>query len=194
MVGNMEFPPIEIPGRGVLHATLVTNHGSIVVRLEETRAPLTVANFVGLATGNIDWKDPKTGRGMQGTPFYDGLLFHRIIRNFVIQGGDPKTRYEDLAAEWGTGNPGYVFDDEFGEGLRHNRAGMLSMANSGENSNGSQFFITEVPTPHLDGRHAIFGMVVAGQEVLKAMANVELLDKGRPASPVKLVRVEIFRQ
>jgi peptidyl-prolyl cis-trans isomerase A (cyclophilin A) len=190
----MKFPPIDIPGDGALHATMQTNLGSIVVRLEETRAPNTVANFVGLATGNIDWKDPKTGKSMKGTPFYDGLLFHRIIRNFVIQGGDPKTRYADLQEEWGTGDPGYKFEDEFNPTLRHNRAGMLSMANSGKNSNGSQFFITEVPTPHLDKRHAVFGMVISGHDVIKAIANIELREKGRPAEPIRLERVEVFRQ
>jgi peptidyl-prolyl cis-trans isomerase A (cyclophilin A) len=190
----MKFPPIEVPGDGALHARLTTNYGSIVARLEESRAPNTVKNFVGLALGTIDWTDPKTGKGMKGTPFYDGLLFHRVVRNFVIQGGDPKTRYSELEEEWGTGNPGYQFDDEFSSDLRHNRAGMLSMANSGRNSNGSQFFITEVPTPHLDNRHAVFGMVISGQDVLKEIANVETDDKGRPLTPIKLERVEVFRQ
>ncbi len=190
----MKFPPIDIPGDGGLHATLITNHGTIVARLEESRAPNTVANFVGLATGSIDWKDPKSGKCMTGTPFYDGLLFHRIIRNFVLQVGDPKTRYEDLHEEWGTGSPGYKFDDEFHPALRHNRAGILSMANSGKDSNGSQFFITEVPTPHLDQRHTVFGMVTAGHDVIKGIANIDLLDKGRPAEPVRLERVEVFRQ
>jgi len=190
----MKFPPIDIPGEGALHATLVTNHGSIVVRLEEARAPRTVANFVGLATGRIDWKDPKTNKGMKGTPFYDGLRFHRVSRNFVIQCGDPNTRYHDREDEWGRGNPGYQFDDEFGEDLRHNRAGIMSMANSGPNSNGSQWFITEVPTPHLDGRHTVFGMVIAGQDVVKKIANVDTGPKDRPTEDVQLVRVEIFRQ
>lgn len=190
----MNFPPIDVPGDGALHARLVTNHGAIVARLEEQRAPNTVANFVGLASGAVDWKDPKSGKSMQGTPFYDGLLFHRVIRNFVIQVGDPKTRYADLAEEWGTGDPGYKFDDEFNPSLRHNRAGMLSMANSGRNSNGSQFFITEVPTPHLDNRHAVFGMVISGQDVVKSIANTDTGDKGRPIEPVILERVEVFRQ
>ena len=189
----MEFPPIDIPGDGPLHATLVTSMGSIGVRLEDKQAPNTVANFVGLATGEIDWKHPKTGKGMKGTPFYDGLLFHRIIRNFVIQVGDPKTRFPELESEWGTGDPGYKFADEF-NGLRHNRAGVLSMANSGKDSNGSQFFITEVPTPHLDNRHAVFGVVINGHDVVKDIANAETGDKGRPREPITLERVEIFRQ
>jgi peptidyl-prolyl cis-trans isomerase A (cyclophilin A) len=190
----MNFPPIDIPGDGALHANIQTNLGNIVVRLEEERAPNTVANFVGLATGAIDWKDPKTGESKKGTPFYDGLLFHRVVRNFVIQGGDPKTRYEDLVEEWGTGNPGYTFPDEFHPDLRHNRAGVLSMANSGPNSNGSQFFITEVPTPHLDKRHAVFGTITAGHDVLKKMANAPTGDKGRPTRPLRIEKVEIYRQ
>jgi len=190
----MKFPPIEINGDGALHATLITNLGNVVVRLEEGRAPNTAANFVGLATGKIDWKDAKTGKGMKGTPFYDGLKFHRLIRNFVIQCGDPKTRYDDLEDEWGTGNPGYKFEDEFHPELRHNRAGAISMANSGPNSNGSQWFITEVPTPHLDRRHTVFGLVIAGHDVVKAVANTKTGDKGRPLEAVILKRVEIFRQ
>ena len=190
----MKFPAIDVPGDGALHVRLVTNHGSIVARLEETRAPNTVANFVGLAMGTIDWKDPKDGKSMKGTPFYDGLLFHRVVRNFVVQAGDPKSRYEDLAEEWGTGDPGYKFPDEFNPSLRHNRAGMLSMANSGKDSNGSQFFITEVPTPHLDNRHAVFGMVISGHEVLKSIANCDTTDKGRPTDPIRLEQVVVFRQ
>ena len=165
-----------------------------MVRLEEKRAPNTVANFVNLALGNIDWVDPKSGDNMKDTPFYDGLLFHRVVRNFVVQVGDPKTRYDDLRDEWGTGGPGYKFRDEFHEQLRHNRAGIVSMANSGPNTNGSQFFITEVPTPHLDRRHSVFGLVTSGHDVLKELANCETAEKGRPTNPLKIERVEIFRQ
>jgi peptidyl-prolyl cis-trans isomerase A (cyclophilin A) len=190
----MVFPEIDIPGDGQLRATLLTSEGRIVVRLEEKRAPNTVKNFVGLATGKIEWKDPKSGKVMKNTPFYDGLQIHRVIRNFVIQVGDPKTRYKDLADEWGTGGPGYVFDDEFVNELRHNRAGILSMANSGKNTNGSQFFITEVPTPHLDKRHAVFGVVTAGHDVIKDIANVDLDSKNRPSEAITVERVEIFRQ
>lgn len=190
----MNIPPIDIPGDGTLHAKIQTSLGSIVVRLEEERAPKTVANFVALATGAIDWTDPQSGQTMKDTPFYDGLLFHRVVRNFVIQGGDPKTRYPELADEWGTGNPGYTFEDEFHDNLRHNRAGVLSMANSGPNSNGSQFFVTEVPTPHLDKRHAVFGVVTAGHDVLKKMANAPTGDKGQPTTPMVIEKVEIYRQ
>lgn len=190
----MKFPPIEVPGDGPLHARLVTNVGSIVVRLDEERAPNTVANFVGLAMGRIDWKDPKSGKLMKDAPFYDGLLFHRVVRNFVIQGGDPNTRYEDLMDEWGTGNPGYKFRDEFHNQLRHNRAGVVSMANSGPDSNGSQFFITEVPTPHLDRRHTVFGLVTSGHDVLKELANCRTGEKNCPEPRRRIERVEIFRQ
>jgi peptidyl-prolyl cis-trans isomerase A (cyclophilin A) len=190
----MKFPPIDVPGDGPLHAKLVTSLGTLHARLEERRAPNTVANFVGLALGRIDWKDPCSGAGRKGTPFYDGLLFHRVVRNFVVQCGDPKTRHAELAEEWGTGGPGYKFRDEFHAELRHNRAGVLSMANSGPHSNGSQWFITEVPTPHLDGRHVVFGYVVAGHDTLKRIASVELGPKNRPASDVILTRVQIYRQ
>ncbi len=188
----MKFPAIDIAGGGALRAALTTSLGRIVVRLDEHKAPHTVANFVGLATGRIDWIDPKSGEGMSGTPFYDGLLFHRVVRNFVVQCGDPKTRHPELRDEWGTGHPGYHFDDELA--LRHNRAGVLSMANSGPNTNGSQFFITEVPAPHLDKRHSAFGLVTAGLDVVAEIADVDTGDKGVPLEPVVLRRVEIFRQ
>lgn len=191
---RMKFPPIDVPGDGQLCARIVTNRGEIVARLEEKRAPQTVANFVGLAMGTIDWKDPKTGEGRKGTPFYDGLKFHRVVRNFVIQGGDPKTRYEDMESEWGTGGPGYTFRDEFVQELRHSRAGTLSMANSGPHSNGCQFFITEVPTPHLDQRHAVFGLVTTGHDIVQDIANTPTGHKDRPEQPVVIERIEIFRQ
>jgi peptidyl-prolyl cis-trans isomerase A (cyclophilin A) len=189
----MKFPAIEVPGDGQLYARMLTNHGEVIIRLEEKRAPQTVANFVGLATGKIDWKDPKTGESKKGTPFYDGLKLHRIVRNFVIQGGDPWSRYNDLEHEWGTGDPGYQFRDEFLPELRHNRAGVVSMANSGPHTNGSQFFITEVPTPHLDRRHAVFGLVTGGHDALKSIANVKTGDKGRPREPVEIEQVAIYR-
>ncbi|MCA9623450.1 MAG: peptidylprolyl isomerase [Myxococcales bacterium] len=189
----MKFPPIDIPGNGTLHVRIRTNRGSIVARLEEKRAPRTVESFVGLATGAIPWPDPKTGEERRD-PFFDGLRFHRVVRNFVVQGGDPKSRYADLEDEWGTGGPGYTFDDEFHDKLRHNRAGILSMANSGPNSNGSQFFITEVPAPHLDGRHSVFGLVTAGLNVLETMANVPIGDRGRPLEPLVIEAMDVYRQ
>ncbi|MBW2523374.1 MAG: peptidylprolyl isomerase [Deltaproteobacteria bacterium] len=189
----MKFPPIDVPGDGALHAKLVTSEGVMIARLEDKRAPTVVANFVGLAMGRIDYKDPKTGKTVKGQPFYDGLLFHRIVRNFVIQCGDPLTRYPDMVDQWGTGGPGYKFADEFHDELRHNRAGVMSMANSGPNTNGSQWFITEVPTPHLDQRHSAFGLVIGGQDVIKKIANMPT-EHHRPTRDVLLKRVEIFRQ
>lgn len=189
----MNFPPIDIPGEGPLCAALHTSEGRIVVRLEEERAPRTVQSFVGLATGKIPWKDPKTGEMVEGLPFYDGLLFHRVVRNFVLQCGDPATRHPELAAAWGKGTPGYTFDDEFHPELRHNRAGVLSMANSGPNKNGSQFFITEVPAPHLDNRHTVFGLVIAGIDVVHDISEIDTGPKDRPLEDVILERVEIYR-
>lgn len=189
----MEFPPIDVPGTGKLHARLVTSLGDIVVELEEQKAPKTVANFVGLATGKIDWKDAKTGQTMKNTPLYDGVRFHRVIPGFMIQCGDPLTRHADMAGRWGTGNPGYRFEDEFHPDLTHSGPGILSMANSGPNTNGAQWFITEGPTPHLDRKHSVFGHVVSGQDVVKKIANVPTT-QSRPHQDVVLQKVEIFRQ
>ena len=191
----MKLPPIDIPGDGLLYARLVTNLGDAILRLEEKRAPKMVANFVGLATGRIAWTDPLTGKKTKNQPFYDGLRIHRVVRNFVIQIGDPWTRFEDQRKKWGTGTPGYALRDEFHPELRHNRAGVVSMANKGDpDTNGCQFFITEVPTPHLDGRHSVFGQVTGGQDVVKAIANTRTGDKNRPRRELLIERVEIFRQ
>ncbi|UQA62476.1 peptidylprolyl isomerase [Polyangium aurulentum] len=189
----MNFPPINVPGSGELHARLTTTLGEIVIKLEEQRAPNTVANFVGLATGSIDWKDPKTGQSMRGTPAYDGVRFHRVIPRFMIQCGDPLSRHPDMANRWGTGGPGYKFADEFHPELRHDGAGVLSMANSGPGTNGAQWFITEGPTPHLNNKHSVFGRVVSGQDVVNKIANVQTT-RDRPNQDVVLEKVEIFRQ
>ncbi|MEZ4294461.1 MAG: peptidylprolyl isomerase [Polyangiaceae bacterium] len=189
----MEFPPIQVAGQGQLHARLLTTLGEIVVRLEEERTPNTVKNFVGLATGAISWKDPKTGQNMDATPAYDGVRFHRVIPNFMIQCGDVLTRHGNPGDRWGTGGPGYRFADEFHPELRHDGAGVLSMANSGPNTNGSQWFITEGPTPHLNNRHSVFGRVVSGQDVVTKIARVATT-RDRPNEDVILTRVEIFRQ
>jgi len=190
------FPAIQVPGTGQLYARLHTTQGAVVVRLEEERAPKTVASFVGLATGVIDWKDPKTGQSMLGTPLYDGVRFHRVIPGFMVQVGDPFSRHTDSASQgrWGTGGPGYRYADEIHRELRHDAPGVLSMANSGPGTNGSQFFITEGPTPHLDGKHTVFGRVVAGQNVIKSIANVRRNPRDAPLEEQLIERVELFRQ
>jgi peptidyl-prolyl cis-trans isomerase A (cyclophilin A) len=179
------FPPIQVPGSGQLYARLVTTQGAIVARLEEQRAPKTVKNFVGLAAGTQEWVHPGSGQAQRGVPYYDGTIFHRVIPNFMIQGGDPLGR--------GTGGPGYKFEDEFHPELRHAGPGMLSMANSGPGSNGSQFFITEGPTPHLDDKHSVFGQVVAGNDVVRKIARVPTGARDKPAVDVVIQRVELFR-
>jgi peptidyl-prolyl cis-trans isomerase B (cyclophilin B) len=138
---------------GDLHATIETNKGSIKIKLTPTETPVTVANFVNLAK-----------RG-----YYDGLKFHRVIGSFMIQGGDPKGN--------GTGGPGYQFQDEFAPNLKHDTAGVLSMANAGPGTNGSQFFITHLATPHLDNKHSVFGKVESGQDVVNAIAIGDTMTK-----------------
>lgn len=194
-MSEQTFPAIDVGGSGKLYARLHTTQGAIVIELEEQRAPNTVKNFVALATGTMPWKDPRTGAAMDGTPMYDGVRFHRVIPGFMIQCGDPLSRHSDEASRsrWGTGGPGYRFADEFHPELRHSSAGILSMANSGPGTNGSQFFITEGPTPHLDGRHSVFGHVVAGHNVVKSIANVARGARDVPAQDQVLDRVEIFR-
>jgi len=134
-------------GDGVF-AEFATTKDTMVVQLFYKKAPLTVANFVGLAEGT----HPLLADSLKGKPYYNGTIFHRVIDQFMIQGGDPTAT--------GMGDPGYKFGDEFDETLKHDKPGVLSMANSGPSTNGSQFFITEVPTPHLDNRHAVFGQVI----------------------------------
>jgi len=189
------FPPINVPGNGKLYARLHTTQGSVVIELYEQQAPQTVASWVGLATGTIDWKDPKTGQSMQGTPLYDGVRFHRVIPGFMVQVGDPLSRHTDAAAKgrWGTGGPGYRFEDEFHPQLKHDKPGVLSMANSGPGTNGSQFFITEGPTPHLNGKHSVFGQVVAGQDVVSKIANVPRGPRDCPETDQLIERVELLR-
>ena len=167
-----------------LYATFKTSMGDIVVQLFEDKAPKTVANFVGLATGTKEWTDPKTGDKVK-RPLYNGTIFHRVIPGFMIQGGDPLGN--------GTGGPGYRFEDEFSPDLRHSKAGILSMANAGPNTNGSQFFITTQATPFLDGKHSVFGEVVKGQEVVVAIAGVPRDGRDRPTKDVVLKEVVISR-
>ena len=170
--------------KGPVYATLKTSMGDIVVQLFEDKAPKTVANFIGLATGSKEWTDPKTNEKVK-RPLYNGTIFHRVIPGFMIQGGDPLGN--------GTGGPGYRFEDEFNPELRHTRGGILSMANSGPNTNGSQFFITLAPTLHLDGRHSVFGEVVKGQEVVVAIGNAPRDSRDRPLKDVVLKEVVISR-
>jgi peptidyl-prolyl cis-trans isomerase A (cyclophilin A) len=145
-----------------MYATFKTSMGDIVVKLLPEKAPKTVENFVGLAEGTREWTDPRSGQKRK-TPLYDGTVFHRVIPQFMIQGGDPLGT--------GTGGPGYKFADEIGPDNKFSKAGLLAMANSGPNTNGSQFFITEVPTPHLDRGHTIFGEVVKGGDLVARIAK-----------------------
>lgn len=190
------FPAIDVPGTGDLHARLTTTLGAIVVRLEEQKAPKTVANFVGLAQGKIDWEDSTRNKVMKSTPLYDGVRFHRVIPDFMIQCGDPLTRSTEdkWKMRWGTGGPGYRFSDEFHPELRHRGAGILSMANAGPGTNGSQWFITEGDTPHLDNRHTVFGRVVEGLDIVNKIANVATTPRDCPLVDVVLSKVEIFRK
>jgi len=169
-------------------ATLHTNHGDIVIALFPDHAPKTVANFVGLATGAKEYIDPESGEPTTGN-FYDGTGFHRIIDGFMIQGGDPLGN--------GTGGPGYRFDDEIHPDLVFNRPYLLAMANAGlqmgRGTNGSQFFITVAPTPHLNRRHTIFGEVLdeASQRVVDAIASVPTGRMDRPVQPVVIESVTV---
>jgi peptidyl-prolyl cis-trans isomerase A (cyclophilin A) len=166
------------------YAHFDTTEGRFTVRLFQEQAPRTVENFVGLAEGTKEWTDPASGR-KQKTPLYDGIVFHRVIDGFMIQGGDPLGQ--------GTGGPGYKIADEFHPSLRHSKAGILSMANSGPNTNGSQFFITLGPTPHLDNRHSVFGEVVEGLDVVKKIGSVATGAQDRPRTPVVINKVTIER-
>ena len=160
-----------------LHATITTNRGDIRLELFPNHAPATVRNFVGLADGTGEWTNPRTGAKGEGA-LYDGTVFHRVIANFMIQGGDPLGT--------GTGDPGYRFKDEFQSGRKFDKPGLLAMANAGPNTNGSQFFITEVPTPHLNNKHTIFGEVVKGFELVPKIARAG-------NAQVTLQKVEIVR-
>ena len=162
-----------------------TTEGSFTIRFFDDEVPSTVANFVALAEGTKPWTDPRTGEQKQA-PFYDGIIFHRVIDGFMIQGGDPLGR--------GFGGPGYKFADEFHPKLRHDRAGILSMANSGPNTNGSQFFITLGPTPHLDNRHSVFGVVEDGLETVQKIGKVRTGAQDRPVKDVVINKVTIERK
>jgi len=170
--------------KGLVYATLKTSMGDIVIQLFEDKAPKTVANFIELATGVKEWTDPKTKEKVK-RPLYNGTVFHRVIPGFMIQGGDPLGN--------GTGGPGYRFEDEFHPDLKHSKTGILSMANAGPNTNGSQFFITYKATPWLDGRHSVFGEVVKGQNVVDAIGNAPRDFRDRPVKDIVLQEVVITR-
>jgi len=168
-----------------LYAHFETTLGNFTIELFEDKVPETVANFVGLAQGTKQWKHPKTGETHTDKPYYDGIIFHRVIEGFMIQGGDP--------LGLGYGGPGYQFADEFDPSLRHDQAGILSMANAGPNTNGSQFFITLAATPHLDRRHSVFGKVVEGLDVVHAIGRTATDAQDRPRTPVAMKKVTIER-
>jgi peptidyl-prolyl cis-trans isomerase A (cyclophilin A) len=176
-----EEPGEPEPG---LYATLNTAAGRIVVKLFEKEAPETVKNFAGLACGAKEWTDPETKEKVK-KPLYNGTIFHRVMPNFMIQGGDP--------AGTGNGGPGYSFADEINPDLKFDQPGRLAMANTGPNSNGSQFFITDGPTPHLNKAHTIFGQVVEGQQLVRQIASAPRDEQDKPRAPVLLRSVRIHR-
>ena len=171
------------------YAHFTTNHGNFIVRFFDKDAPITVQNFVGLAEGKKAWTDPRTGKPVR-RPYYNNLIFHRIIPKFMIQGGDPQGT--------GTGGPGFKFNDEISPKLKHDRPGIVSMANAGPNTNGGQFFITVAAYPSLDGKYSIFGEVVEGLDIVMAISQVPTTGpKGeppnRPLKPVTMKSVRIER-
>lgn len=179
-----KLPP-ELPSfsKGAnVTATFDTTLGTFKAKLFADECPVTVGNFVGLATGQIPWVDPASGETVQ-RPLYDGTIFHRVIKDFMIQGGDPKGN--------GTGGPGYQFDDEIVRSLKHDKPGVLSMANAGPNTNGSQFFVTEVATPWLDGKHAVFGEVTEGMDVVLKICACPKGPGDRPEPSISLNKVSI---
>ena len=168
-----------------LYAKFVTSEGNFTIRLYDQEAPKTVENFVGLAEGTKEWMDPRTNQKVK-KPYYDGVIFHRVIDGFMIQGGDPLGQ--------GIGGPGYTFGDEFHPKLRHNKPGILSMANRGPDTNGGQFFITLAPTPHLDDRHSVFGEVVEGMDVVRKIGKTRTGPGDRPVQDVVITSVTIDRR
>ena len=172
----------NMPASSNLYATFDTNQGVFVVQLFPKDAPKTVENFVGLAEGTKEFTDPKTGAKVK-RPFYNGLTFHRVIPDFMIQGGDPRGD--------GTGGPGYSFEDEFNNSRTFDKPGILAMANAGPNTNGSQFFITVAATPWLNKHHTIFGEVVKGYDVVEKISHVDRNASDKPNSSVIINKVTI---
>lgn len=168
-----------------LYALFDTSEGKFTVRLFDQEAPKTVENFVGLAEGTKQWRDPRSNQTVT-TPYYDGVIFHRVIDGFMIQSGDPLGQ--------GIGGPGYTFADEFHRSLRHDKPGILSMANRGPNTNGGQFFITLAPTPHLDDRHSVFGEVVDGMDIVRRIGSTPTNDRDRPLQEIVIRTIKIERR
>jgi peptidyl-prolyl cis-trans isomerase A (cyclophilin A) len=193
-----QTPPAELPDMPTSQAppvieptgptaVLDTSMGRMTCKLFEKEAPLTVANFIGLAEGTKPWTDPVSKKKMKSKRFYDGTTFHRVIPEFMIQGGDPTAT--------GTGDPGYMFADEFDPNLNFDVPGRMAMANSGPGTNGSQFFITEVPTTHLNQKHTIFGQCdQPSLSVVSAIARVQRDPDDKPVQPVILNKVTIVRE
>ncbi|MDT0649935.1 peptidylprolyl isomerase [Autumnicola edwardsiae] len=175
---NEEYPDLE----DGLYAEFNTSKGPVVAELYFEQTPITVGSFVSLAEG----ENPQVDSTYKDKPFYDGIIFHRVIESFVIQGGDPTGT--------GSGGPGYRFPDETNDSLRHDEKGILSMANAGPGTNGSQFFITLAPTPNLDGRHTVFGKVVKGLDVVEAIGQVETGARDKPVEDVVINSVNIVRK
>ena len=169
-----------------VYAKFDTSEGSFTAKLFDDLAPKTVENFVGLAEGTKTWTDPRTNKKVTNQPYYDGVIFHRVIEGFMIQSGDPLGQ--------GIGGPGYNFADEFTPKLRHNKPGILSMANRGPNTNGGQFFITLGPTPHLDNRHSVFGEVVEGMDIVRKIGSTRTGAQDRPVKDVVIQSVKIRRE
>ena len=170
----------------MLYAHFTTSEGNFSIQLFDDLAPKTVANFTGLAEGTTEWTDPRTGKKTK-TPYYNGTIFHRVIDGFMIQGGDPLGQ--------GTGGPGYKFADEFHPKAKHSKAGILSMANAGPNTNGGQFFITLDQTPWLDNKHSVFGEVVNGMDVVRKIGSTKTSKPGdRPVKPITIQSVTLERK
>jgi cyclophilin family peptidyl-prolyl cis-trans isomerase len=176
-----QAPAAREPG---LYATFNTTMGAIVVKLFEKESPITVKNFMGLAQGTKAWKDPKTGQ-MVKRPLYNGVIFHRVIPGFMAQGGDPTGT--------GAGEVGFTIPDEFSPNLKFDIPGRLAMANAGPNTGSCQFFITVVPTPHLNGHHTIFGQVVEGQAVVDKIVAVPRDANDKPRTPIRITSITFKR-
>ena len=190
IINTPELTPttMSTPSAKITETTAIikTSKGEITIELFPQAAPKTVANFIGLSKGTVDWTDPKTGQKVSGKSLYNGTIFHRVIVNFMIQGGDPLGT--------GTGDPGYRFADEFDPSLNFSEPYMLAMANSGPNTNGSQFFITVAPTIWLNNKHTIFGKVTKGKEVVDAIVNTPTTAGDKPSTDIFIKSIEIVEK